>query len=72
MGALKAVKEKKHHYCLLYLDLDQFKIVNDLCGHSAGDVLLKNLSQRLYRTVDLINNKHINLPIKRKCQSITV
>ena len=57
--ALKAVKEKKEICCLLYLDLDQFKIVNDLCGHSAGDVLLKNLSQRLHRKVDLINNKHI-------------
>ncbi len=32
---------------LLYLDLDQFKIINDTCGHMAGDELLKQLSKLL-------------------------
>lgn len=33
--------------CVMYLDLDQFKVVNDTCGHAAGDQLMRQVSSLL-------------------------
>ncbi|WP_402719813.1 EAL domain-containing protein [Janthinobacterium rivuli] len=46
-GALHTAKEEGHVHALLYLDLDQFKVINDTCGHGAGDVLLQLLAKML-------------------------
>lgn len=45
-----AERDGREH-ALLYLDLDQFKVVNDTCGHLAGDELLRQLSALLNNRV---------------------
>ncbi len=44
-------RETQSGHALCFMDLDQFKVINDTCGHIAGDELLRQLSKLLQSTV---------------------
>jgi predicted signal transduction protein with EAL and GGDEF domain len=49
--AILAAQRNANHVVLIFLDLDDFKKVNDTLGHAAGDALLVQASQRLRHAV---------------------
>ncbi|MRR54636.1 MAG: diguanylate cyclase [Deltaproteobacteria bacterium] len=51
--SLLNAKRQEHLVGLLYLDLDRFKEVNDSFGHAVGDLLLKEVSERLAQALRL-------------------
>ncbi|MFB3078668.1 MAG: diguanylate cyclase domain-containing protein, partial [Lysobacterales bacterium] len=48
---LDTAKQDNSEHALCYMDLDQFKLVNDTCGHIAGDELLRQLGDLLKNNV---------------------
>ena len=48
---LATTRQSSSTHALCYLDLDQFKVINDTCGHIAGDELLRQLGPLLQNAV---------------------
>ena len=40
----KAANKSNQHHHLVFIDIDRFKVVNDVCGHMAGDKVLKDIA----------------------------
>jgi diguanylate cyclase (GGDEF)-like protein len=55
-GLHKYCERKKQSYCIAMIDLDHFKRLNDLTGHTNGDLVLKafaNLAKNVLRSSDV-------------------
>jgi diguanylate cyclase (GGDEF)-like protein/PAS domain S-box-containing protein len=51
-AALHSVQQESRQFIFCYIDLDRFKLVNDTCGHRAGDTLLQRLSAIMAHRVE--------------------
>jgi len=49
--AVEYVRREQKCAALMFIDVDNFKKVNDLCGHQAGDQVLMMIAERLKKTI---------------------
>jgi diguanylate cyclase (GGDEF)-like protein len=49
--ALEDVKQHRANHVFCYMDLDQFRVINDTCGHPAGDEMLRQISMILSQRI---------------------
>lgn len=81
---ITAQNQEQFRSFLLYLDIDQFKVINDTCGHIAGDELLRELAELIKASLENIDilarmggdefaikfNQTENQPADRKAQKL--
>lgn len=53
-GCINQSRGDSSEHALLYVDMDQFKIINNTSGHSAGDALLQTVGERLQQCLDAL------------------
>jgi diguanylate cyclase (GGDEF)-like protein/PAS domain S-box-containing protein len=51
-GLLTRLKTTQMHASLCYIDIDEFKLINDTCGHLAGDQMLQKIANTLGKKLD--------------------